>query len=92
MAAGPLTSAGTPAACSPVSIDQAAQTAALVKTIQYVAAEMPSKRSARKTRTACGTESRQDSMAPNHASISTMAVTLWRRPSLRIPSGFLFHY
>jgi hypothetical protein len=71
MAAGPLISAGTPTAWSPVSSDQMAQTTALIKTIQYVAAEMPSRRSARNTRRACGTDSRQESAAPNHASIST---------------------
>jgi hypothetical protein len=52
IAAGPLTSAGTPAACSPVRSAQAAHTAALPMTIQYVEAETPSKRSARNTRIA----------------------------------------
>ena len=75
MAAGPLISAGTPAACSPVNSDQRAQTAALIKTIQYVPGEMPSRRSARNTRRACGIDSRQESAAPNHPSTSTMAVS-----------------
>lgn len=71
MAAGPLTSAGTPAAYSPVSSAQAAHTAALPRTIQYIEAETPSKRSVRNTRAACGTASRQESAAPHHASNST---------------------
>jgi hypothetical protein len=96
MAAGALIKAGTPAACSPVSSAQAAHTAALPRTIQYVEAETPSKRSVRNTRTACGTASRHESAAPHHASNSTTdghlhqsIMKLRRLPSVQIPSGFL---
>jgi hypothetical protein len=96
MAAGALIKAGTPAACSPVSSAQAAHTAALPRTIQYVKAETPSKCSVRNTRTACGTASRHESAAPHHASNSTTEghlhqsiMKLRRWPSVQIPSGFL---
>ena len=81
-AAGPLTSAGTPAAYSPPNTDHIAQTAAFPKMIQYVVAEIPSSRSLPNVRTACGMVSRQERKAPVQARISTITglgvyQTLW---------------
>ena len=92
-AAGPLTSAGTPAAYSPVSADHVAHTTAFPRMIQYVVAESPSSRSLRNVRTACGMVSRQESKAPVQARIVTITgVTSFARTGLLSAAAAIAHH